>query len=211
MLKRKGIEHIHPPEEQIPFEFLPAEYNVYKENLKEWANELFINKKFPKKGQISDYENQKIKEIYENRKKEFEEGNSFLVPALNDIKREFGVVYLEYIEELSKLSNLSPSYILGVATFYTMLEGFDGKAEIYVCTSLPCALKGGEELIEKFKEKAEGKDVEVREWVCLGRCEFAPVVHIPYTEKSFGHVEEKDIDEIIDIAQKICPWKRNKK
>ena len=24
-------------------------------------------------------------------------------------------------------------------------------------------------------------------------------------------LEEKDIDEIIDIAQKICPWKKNKK
>lgn len=210
-IRRRGIEHIHPESELIPFKFLSPTYGVYKENLKEWANENFVRKRFPKKGQISGEEKAKIKLFFERRKNEFPEESSFLIPLLNDIKENFGVIYIEYIEEISKLSGFSPAFILGVATFYTMLEGFDGKAEIYVCNSLPCHLKGSEDILKKLVEKAEGKDVEVREWVCLGRCEFAPVVHIPYTEKSFGEVKEEDLDRIIQIALEVCPWRKNKK
>ncbi len=205
--KRKGIEHIHTPEELIPFEFLEPEYGVYKDTPKEWANEHFISKRFPKKGRVEEDEKKKIKEFFELRKKEFPEGTSCLIPVLNDIKRHFGVIYIEFMEEVANLLQVPPSFVLGVATFYTMLEGFDGKPEVYVCLSLPCVLRGAEEIYRKLREKA-GEDVEVREWVCLGRCEFAPVVHIPYTEKSFGQVEEKDVDEILKIAQEECPWRK---
>ncbi len=207
--RRKGIEHIHSPDEQIPFEFLDAEYGVYKDNLKEWANELFIKQRFPKKGSITEDELKKIESFFNSRKAEFPEGTSALLPTLNDIKKNFGVIYQEYMEKLSQLFGVSPAYVLGVASFYTMLHGFDGKAEIYVCNSLPCYLKGSEKILESFRKKAP-EDVEVREWVCLGRCEFAPVVHIPYTEKSFGNVEEEDVDKIIEIAKEACPWKKNR-
>ncbi len=210
MLKRKGIEHIHPTEEQVPFEFLEPKYGVYKDTLKEWANELFVQKRFPKKGKIDDEERKKIREFFDARKSEFPEETSALLPVLNDIKREFGVVYIEYMEEVAELFRVPPSFVLGVATFYTMLEGFEGKPEIYVCDSLPCNLRGSEEVLKALREKA-GSEVEVREWVCLGRCEFAPVVHIPYTEKSFGYVAPDDAEKIIEIAKQVCPWdKKNK-
>lgn len=204
--RRKGIEHIHTPEEFLPFEFLEPSYGVYKDTPKEWANEHFIQKRFPRKYKIEDYEREKIEEFFESRKKEFPEGTSCLIPVLNDIKRHFGVIYIEFMELVAELLKVPPSFVLGVATFYTMLEGFDGKPEIYVCLSLPCVLRGAEKNYHKFKEKSDG--VEVREWVCLGRCEFAPVVHIPYTEKSFGNVEESDVEKIINIAKDVCPWKK---
>lgn len=205
--RRIGIEHIHTPEEQIPFEFLPAEYGVYQDNLKEWANEHFIKRAFPEKGSITEEERKKIKEFFEARKKEFPEETSALLPVLNDVKMEYGVIYKEFMEEIANLFGVPPSYVLGVASFYTMLEGFDGKAEIYVCNSLPCYLRGSEEVLEEFRKKADS-EVEIREWVCLGRCEFAPVVHIPYTEKSFGYVSKEDVDEIIKIAKEVCPWRK---
>lgn len=207
--RRIGIKHIHSPEEQVPFEFIPAEYGVYKDNLKEWANEHFIQKRFPKKGGITQEEIEVIRKFFDSRKKEFPEGTSALLPVLNDIKKEYGVIYTEYMEELAKLFSVHPSYILGVATFYTMLQGFDGKAEIYICNSLPCYLKGSEEILEEFQRKADD-EVEIREWVCLGRCEFAPVVHIPYTDKTFGHVSKEDVEEIIRISKEVCPWRKRK-
>ncbi|MCS7213131.1 MAG: NAD(P)H-dependent oxidoreductase subunit E [Candidatus Calescibacterium sp.] len=210
MAKRRiGITHIHSPDEQVPFEFLPAEYGVYKDNLKEWANEHYIAKRFPKKGSITEEEKNRIKSFFETRRKEFPDGTSALLPVLNDIKKNYGVVYTEYMDEVANLFGVHPSYVLGVATFYTMLEGFDGKAEIYVCNSLPCYLQGSEEILQEFLRKADD-EVEIREWVCLGRCEFAPVVHIPYTEKSFGHVTKEDVEQIIKISKEVCPW-RNKK
>lgn len=203
-----GIKSIHTPEEYMPFEFLPAEYGIYRDNLKEWANEHFIQKHFPKKGNISQDEIETIKGFFEARKKQFPDETSALLPVLNDVKMKYGTIYIEYMEKIAELFNVHPSFVLGVASFYTMLEGFDGKAEIYVCNSLPCYLNGSEEILEEFKKKADD-DVEVREWVCLGRCEFAPVVHIPYTEKSFGHVTKDDVDRIIRIAKEVCPWRRN--
>lgn len=208
MAKRRiGITRVYGPEEFIPFEFLPAEYGVYDDNLKEWANEHHIQKHFPKKGDITQDEIETIRKIFERRKEEFPDETSALLPVLNDVKMRYGVIYIEYMEKIAELFGVHPSYVLGVASFYTMLEGFDGKAEIYVCNSLPCYLRGSEEILDEFRKKADS-EVEVREWVCLGRCEFAPVVHIPYTEKSFGHVTKEDVPKIIQIAKEVCPWKK---
>ena len=208
-MKRRAILHIHTPQEHKPFPFLEAEYGVYQDRPLEWANEHYIKKHFPAKGGITEEEKNKIKSFFEERRKEFPEGTSALLPVLNDIKRTWGVVYQEFMEYVASLFGVSPSFVLGTATFYTMLEGFDGKPEVYVCMSLPCAIQGAEKIYKKMREEGEKEGVEVRRWVCLGRCEYAPVVHIPYTPKSFGYVKEEDTQKILQVAKEVCPWKKS--
>src|SRR4051794_21214291 len=109
------------------------------------------------------------------------------LPALHLVQDELRCVPLEAIREIADLLDLSPAEVHDTMSFYGIFRDEKaplGKTRLWVCRSLACALRGGEELLGTVCEKlgvrpggtsADGKiTVEFAE--CIGVCEGAPAV-----------------------------------
>src|SRR5438046_5365711 len=74
-----------------------------------------------------------------------------LLPALWIVQRERGWVSEESMAELSDLLELTPAYVKGVVTFYTMYHQHPvAKYFIQVCTTSPCGVCGAEDVVKKL-------------------------------------------------------------
>jgi NADH-quinone oxidoreductase subunit E len=91
------------------------------------------------------------------------------------------------IVEIAELLELHPSEVHDTMTFYNFFKDEKkplGKHRIWVCRSISCMLRGGEEVFEKVCQKfhvhpgetsADGK-VTLEFAECLGACEGAPCI-----------------------------------
>jgi NADH-quinone oxidoreductase subunit E len=109
------------------------------------------------------------------------------LPALHLVQDEKRCVPVEAVREIADLLDLNPAEVNDTMTFYGFFRGEKnplGKTRLWVCRSLPCMLRGGEELLADLCEKlevqpggttADGKiSLEFAE--CIGACEGAPCV-----------------------------------
>ena len=111
-----------------------------------------------------------------------------LLPALWQVQDANGWVSEEGMQEVAKVLDLTPAYVKGVVTFYTMYHQHPvGRHFIQVCTTSPCQICGAEEVRDAFLRatgceelgvtSADGK-YTVIEVECLGACGFATPVMI---------------------------------
>ncbi|MBM3267642.1 MAG: NAD(P)H-dependent oxidoreductase subunit E [Candidatus Sericytochromatia bacterium] len=106
------------------------------------------------------------------------------------------VLNAEVIRAVAEALDLSPAYVWGVATFYTMYHTRPvGRHLLEICTSVGCCLTGGEELFRHMCSRL-GLDAEhggttedgrftVRRAECLAACGYAPMLQLdegPYLE-----------------------------
>ncbi|MBL8799035.1 MAG: NAD(P)H-dependent oxidoreductase subunit E [Planctomycetia bacterium] len=111
------------------------------------------------------------------------------LPALHLVQDELRCVPRQAIVEIADLLDLSPAEVHDTMTFYGFFREEEkplGRTRLWVCRSLACALRGGEELLSDVCQKlnvkpggtsADGKiTVEFAE--CIGGCEGAPCVLI---------------------------------
>lgn len=111
------------------------------------------------------------------------------LPALHLVHDELRCVPREAIREIAQMLDLAPSQVHDTMTFYQFFREENaplGKKRLWVCRSLACQLRGGEELLNTLCDKlhvqpggmtADGKiTLEFAE--CLGACEGAPAVMI---------------------------------
>jgi len=107
------------------------------------------------------------------------------LPALHIVQDEHRCVSTEAIREVAELLELPPAEVYDTLSFYGFFRDESaplGKHRVWVCRSLSCALRGGEELLEEIsanlgaepgKTTTDGKiTLEFAE--CLGACEGAP-------------------------------------
>src|SRR5437764_8264571 len=111
-----------------------------------------------------------------------------LLPALWMVQHERGWVSDEGMAEVAEVLELTPAYVKGVVTFYTMYHQHPvGKYFIQVCTTSPCNACGAEAVVDAFlrhtgcqelgQTSADGK-YTVIEVECLGACGFNTPVMI---------------------------------
>ena len=111
------------------------------------------------------------------------------LPALHLVQDAMRCVPLEAIREIADILDLSPAEVHDTMTFYGFFRDEKkplGRTRLWVCRSLACALRGGDELLGTICQKlgvtpggtsADGKiTVEFAE--CIGVCEGAPAVLI---------------------------------
>ena len=111
------------------------------------------------------------------------------LPALHLVQDELRCVPRAAIREIADLLDLSPAEVHDAMTFYQFFREEEqplGKTRLWVCRSLACMLRGGEQLLGQLCQKlsvkpgettADGKiTLEFAE--CLGACEGAPAVMI---------------------------------
>lgn len=111
-----------------------------------------------------------------------------LLPALWMVQEERGWVSDAAMAEVAEVLGITPAFVKGVATFYTMYHLHPvGKHFIQVCTTSPCNVCGAEGVVRAFLEHTgcgalgatspDGK-YTVIEVECLGACGFATPVMI---------------------------------
>lgn len=128
-----------------------------------------------------------------------------LLPALWMVQKARGWISDEAMREVAELLDLTPAYVKGVVTFYTMYHQHPvGKYFIQVCTTTPCNLCGAEEVLAAFLQHTgcgelgqtspDGKYTVV-EVECLGACGFATAVLID--EDFLENVSADKVPEIL--------------
>ncbi len=102
-------------------------------------------------------------------------------------------------------SDLSPAYVRGVATFYTMYNKRPvGRFLIQVCTNISCGICGGDDVLQAFLnntgtelgETSEDGIFTVIEAECLAGCGFPTTVQI--NSRYYENVLPKDVPEILE-------------
>ena len=106
-----------------------------------------------------------------------------LLPALWIVMEERGWISPPAMAEVGELLGLTPAYVKGVVTFYTMYYQHPmGRHVIQVCTTSPCHLCGAGEVLQALLKhtgcgelgttSVDGR-FTVIEVECLGACGFA--------------------------------------
>jgi NADH-quinone oxidoreductase E subunit len=127
-----------------------------------------------------------------------------LLPALNLAQEVRGHLSPESMDAVAEMLELSPSYVRGVATFYTMYNKAPvGDFLIQVCTNVACNMCGGDEVMHAFLEATateSGETTEdglftVIEAECLGACGFPTAIQI--NERYFENVMPENVPAIL--------------
>lgn len=106
------------------------------------------------------------------------------LPALHIVNEHLRHVPLQAVVEIAELLGLAPSQVQDTLSFYGFFkqDAPHGKVRAWVCRSVSCALRGGEEVLEHLCHQlgvepggtsADGR-VTVEFAECLGACEHAP-------------------------------------
>jgi NADH-quinone oxidoreductase subunit E len=106
------------------------------------------------------------------------------LPALHIVNDRLRCVPLEAVVEIAELLELAPAEVQDTLSFYGLFrqDAPHGKVRAWVCRSISCALRGGEEILSHLCHKAGVKPGEttadgaltIEFAECLGACEYAP-------------------------------------
>jgi NADH-quinone oxidoreductase E subunit len=129
-----------------------------------------------------------------------------LLPALWIVQRERGWVSDPAMAEVAAVLGLTPAYVKGVVTFYTMYHQHPvGKYFVQVCTTSPCGICGAEDVVRALLKHTGTGELGVTspdgrftviEVECLGACGFATPVMI--NDDFLESVSAERVPEIIE-------------
>jgi len=106
------------------------------------------------------------------------------LPALHIVNEHLRYVPMQAVVEIAELLGLAPAQVQDTLSFYGFFkqDAPHGRTRAWVCRSISCALRGGEEVLEHLCERTgiepgqttkDGRlTLEFGE--CLGACEYAP-------------------------------------
>ncbi len=135
----------------------------------------------------------------------YPEKRAALLPMLGYAQERNGWVSDESMEQIAGALDLTPAYVISVATFYTMYNRHRvGRHFIQVCTCISCHLHEADEVFERFLaetgtragEVSEDGKYTVIEAECLGACGFATAVQV--NDRYFENVTPDQIPAILD-------------
>jgi NADH-quinone oxidoreductase subunit E len=133
------------------------------------------------------------------------------LPALHIVQDELRCVPREAITEIAALLDLKPAEVDDTLSFYGFYRDEKhklGKHRLWVCRSLPCMLRGGEQLLAQLCDKlhvkpgensSDGK-VTLEFAECIGACEQAPCVLVDDEIK--GNIDDAKADALVAELRK---------
>lgn len=111
---------------------------------------------------------------------------ALVLPALHIVNRELLHVPLDAVVDIAALLGLAPAEVQDTLTFYEFFHQKKphGKVRAFVCRSIACALRGGDELLEHLchakgirpYETTPNGELTIEPAECLGACDFAPCI-----------------------------------
>jgi NADH-quinone oxidoreductase subunit E len=131
------------------------------------------------------------------------------IPALHLCQEQNGWISEDVILWVSHRLDLPPAHVQGVVTFYTLFNQKPvGKHQVWVCRTLPCALRGGTDLLKYCEKKLgvhEGETtsdgaITLRSAECLASCGTAPMMQV---DKDYHeNLTPEAVDRLFDALRK---------
>ena len=138
-----------------------------------------------------------------------------LLPALWMVQEARGWVSPDAMAEVAQVLGLTPAYVKGVVTFYTMYHQHPTAPNVvWVCRTLSCDLRGGRELQRHLEKRFEcgvnesSKDGKftLKTAECLAACGQAPMVQI--NDEFYENLTIESLDRILnEIAARTAVTK----
>jgi NADH:ubiquinone oxidoreductase subunit E len=153
---------------------------------------------------------QDLRERIERLMSRYPDRRSASIPALWAVQQRYGWCTPEGIRQAAAVMRVTPAYLESVASFYDLLHTDPvGSHKVAVCTNISCWMRGGDELLDAFREAAgEAEDLFVTGFECLGACDIAPMASID--ERYFGPLEPGEARTAIDqllAGENVLPEK----
>jgi NADH-quinone oxidoreductase subunit E len=113
-----------------------------------------------------------------------------LLPALHLVQAEHGWISPDQARELAAIFEIRPVEIAEVISFYNMFyDRPQGRHHVYVCTNLPCSLRGARLLLAELEhhlgvkpgETTKDGRITLGHEECLGACAYAPMMRVDET------------------------------
>ena len=117
----------------------------------------------------------------------YPEKRGALLPAIYLVQAEKGWVDAAATRELAELFELEPVQVHEVLSFYNMFHTEpQGRHHVYVCTNVPCSLRGARSLLRGLEaylgvhagETTRDGRITLGHEECLGSCGTAPVLRV---------------------------------
>jgi NADH-quinone oxidoreductase subunit E len=134
------------------------------------------------------------------------------IPALHLCQDQNGWISDEVVDWLAHRLDLPPAHVKGVVTFYTLFNQRPvGKHQLWVCRTLPCALRGAGDVLAHCEKRlgikagettSDGK-VTLRTAECLASCGTAPMVQVDRDYHENLTLER--LDQILTALQEGLP------
>ncbi len=132
------------------------------------------------------------------------------LPALHVVNGRLRHVPLQAVVEIAELLELAPAQVQDTLTFYGFFkqDGPHGAQRVWVCRSISCALRGGEQLLERLCQRVgvnPGETSSDQQFTfeaaeCLGACEAAPCMLA--NEELHKCVTHQDADTFVEANSK---------
>jgi NADH-quinone oxidoreductase subunit E len=110
-----------------------------------------------------------------------------LLPALHLVQAEHGWIAAAQAAELAAIFEIRPVEVMEVVSFYNMFyDRPQGRHHVYVCTNLPCSLRGARTLLAELEahlgvkagETTRDGRITLGHEECLGACAYAPMLRV---------------------------------
>jgi NADH-quinone oxidoreductase subunit F len=137
----------------------------------------------------------------------YEHPKAAMLPVLWLVQQDQGYISPQAEAWVGRLVGVSVAHVREVTSFYNMFHTKPmGRRELRVCTSLPCVLRGANDVLERIKgnlnigvsETTPGNEVTLTEVECLCACEMAPMAQLD--ERFVGPLKSDSVDCIIRDA-----------
>jgi NADH-quinone oxidoreductase subunit E len=126
------------------------------------------------------------------------------IAALHLCQDQHGYVDDDVMLFVANRLDLPPAHIKGVVTFYTLFNQKPvGKHQVWVCRTLPCALRGSGKILDRCEERLgihagetskDGK-VTLRSAECLASCGTAPMMQVD--REYHENLTRESVDKIL--------------
>lgn len=155
---------------------------------------------------FTDEAEQKIEKIMAKYPPEHK--RSAILPLLHLAQDQEGYVTPEAMEEIGRRLDVSPAYVEGVCTFYTMYFTKPvGRNVIRFCHNISCKLNRSDELIQYTSQKlgiqvgetTSDKRFTLLKEECLAACSEAPMMMVNKTYHV--NLTESKIDQILESCK----------
>ncbi len=130
------------------------------------------------------------------------------LPALHVVNEHLRCVPMAAIPEIAAMLELAPAQIHDTMSFYGFFKQSPcGQVRAWVCRSISCALRGGEEVLAALSDKlgvhpgettADGK-ITLEFGECLGLCDFAPSMLAG--TKVYKNMSVEQVDEVAALLK----------
>lgn len=127
-----------------------------------------------------------------------------VLPALHLVHHRWRWVPHRVVVQIAELLELAPAEVQDTLSFYGFFKQDKphGVVRAWVCRSISCALRGGDELLEELcklvgtrpGEPARDGSITVEAAECLGACEHAPCVLA--NERLYRGLDPRDVADL---------------